>query len=86
MFKVLIGYSERNKGYPKDIPWSIVEPFESRAKKNHSQSLIELNDRGGLSIEELYCLLNDQATHWYFNDDSKNIKHALKFVKSKIVS
>jgi hypothetical protein len=43
----------------RTIPWDLIAPHERQAKKNHSQSLERLNERGGLSIHELYAVLND---------------------------
>lgn len=44
---------------PRSVPWTLVAPYEGRAKDNHSQTLRELASRGGLSVEELWCLLHD---------------------------
>lgn len=43
---------------PRYIPWSFVAPYEAQALKNHSQSLERLHERGGLSPEELYAVVN----------------------------
>jgi len=41
------------------IPYSWIKPYEARAIKNHSQSLDQLNARGGLTILEIYAVIND---------------------------
>lgn len=43
----------------KALPWYVFEPHEKQAQCNHSQSLARLAQRGGLGIEEAYCVLND---------------------------
>jgi hypothetical protein len=40
------------------VPWSIVSPHEAQALRNHGQSLDRLNERGGVSIRELWAILN----------------------------
>lgn len=52
----------------KAIPWDVLKPHEAQAKANHGQSLNALASRGGLSIEEAYCVLKDMrwptGTKW----------------------
>lgn len=43
----------------KALPWSVMRPHEKQAQKNHSQTLNRLAQRGGLGIEEAYCVLKD---------------------------
>ena len=43
----------------KSIPYEIVAPYDDNAIKYHGQSLERLNQRGGLSPLELYCVIND---------------------------
>ncbi len=48
-------------GRPPTIPWALIAPHEKQAKANHGdQSLGLLANRGGLSPEELWCVLHDQ--------------------------
>lgn len=42
------------------IPWSAIEGFEYRAKRNHGQTLEELARRGGLDWFEVYCIIYDK--------------------------
>lgn len=42
----------------RSIPKSLIEDLESISFDNHQQSLDQINDRGGLSIQEAYCLIN----------------------------
>lgn len=44
-------------GIPARVPWSFVESHSQRALINHAQSLERLNQRGGLSLHELYALV-----------------------------
>jgi hypothetical protein len=40
------------------VPWEVMRPHESWAQKNHSQSLQQLANRGGLSPGEAWCVVN----------------------------
>jgi len=51
--------TEQELEIPQYIPWQIIAPHAAQARKNHSQSLKELNSRGGLSPQELLAVLND---------------------------
>lgn len=56
------------------VPWRLVEPYADQAKANHDQTLERLNERGGLSPGELWCLVHGKrwgeqpaeafALHW----------------------
>jgi len=58
----LIHSTDRRKvpGCPESIPWEVVAPHEQQAIRNHCQSLEGLNQRGGLSLAELYYVLRDE--------------------------
>jgi hypothetical protein len=45
---------------PRMVPWSLVEPHERQAKRNHDQSLETLASRGGLCPLELCAVLADK--------------------------
>lgn len=49
---------------PTSVPWDLVRPHEQRAVSNHNQNLRRLAERGGLSPEELLCLLTDAPLAW----------------------
>jgi hypothetical protein len=42
------------------IPWSMIEPHEKRAKRNHRKSLEEIALRGGLDASEAICAIEDK--------------------------
>lgn len=50
-FKVI---DAKEWGVPNTIPWSLVEPLRQSALKGHNQTLERLDERGGLSVIELY--------------------------------
>lgn len=54
---------ERERTFPlmdgPRIPWSALTPFETRAIKNHGQSLERLASRGGLSRLEAAAIILD---------------------------
>lgn len=41
----------------QSVPMSFALQFEDWAKKNHGQSITRLNERGGLSPLEFYCIM-----------------------------
>ena len=49
------------------IPYDLLAPnkanAQSRAKRNHSQTLEGLSNRGGLSPFDAYCIIRDLDTH-----------------------
>ena len=45
---------------PSSIPFALIEPHRKRAKRNHQQSLEQLNKRGGLDPIELVAVLEDR--------------------------
>lgn len=40
------------------LPWGMVEPYRDQAKENHDQTLERLNERGGLSPGEFWCVVH----------------------------
>ena len=46
------------------VPWDFIAPHFRRAESNHAQSLERLNQRGGLGLEEMWCVLNDKDLRW----------------------
>ena len=55
-----IGIHPPNLPKIDDLPWAIIEPYESRAQANHGQSLKTLRSRGGLSVSEAVAILEDR--------------------------
>lgn len=69
IFKIM---AERNGIQLKPIPLRVILPHELQARRNHGgQSLIKLDERGGLSPKEALHVLKD--IDWYDNDESKRI-------------
>ena len=59
----------RVRGY---VPMDFMLQFEERAKKNHSQSIRRLAERGGLTAQEAMAVVNDtpyRDRRWR-NDDA----------------
>lgn len=42
------------------IPWYIMRPHERQCRRNHDQSLAEIESRGGFDMTEAYYILTDQ--------------------------
>lgn len=42
------------------LPWAMIAPHEKQAQNNHSQSLMRLNERGGLDAGEALAVLEDR--------------------------
>lgn len=61
---------------PEAIPWSIVEPHEVWALKNHGQSLQRLAERGGLAAGEIRCVVEHR--------DLFSIKHGGEYEQEHI--
>jgi hypothetical protein len=67
-FKILKNYDDKRPNLPTVFPWHLLN--EENAKRFHSQTLERLNERGGLSMEEIYC--NITGTDYFkvsFNKD-----------------
>lgn len=47
----------------RPIPWSVLEPREDWAQRNHSQSLFTLAQRGGLSPSEAVAVIEGRRWH-----------------------
>lgn len=45
------------------IPWRAIAPFEEQARRNHSQSLERLAERGGLSPCEAVAIMENREWH-----------------------
>lgn len=52
-FKILKSYDDKRPNLPTVFPWHLLN--EENAIRFHSQTLERLNQRGGLSMEEIYC-------------------------------
>lgn len=50
-------YRMQQRGCPRTVPWSFVEPHRAQAKRNHDQTLERLAQRGGLSPAEIVALV-----------------------------
>lgn len=64
-FKILTDHTYKGKAtHPSTIPWDLVAPFEAQAMKNHGgQTLEKLNQRGGLTVVELWHVMNSSTRH-----------------------
>lgn len=65
-FRVMMTDDERKRrrrgkpaSHPDWIPFGLLVPHRGQAKTNHDQTIERLNERGGLAVSELYCVLND---------------------------
>lgn len=62
-FPILMDGSDRRKypDCPASVPWEFLAPHEERAKRNHSQTLTRLAERGGLSPGEMMAIVQDRC-------------------------
>lgn len=67
-------------GTRESIPWSVIEPHEKQAHRNHSQTLKRLAERGGLSWTEAFLALTDQQLT--FRNDPDAREKVLAIVRS----
>ena len=59
---------------PRSIDSKLLEPYERQALKNHGQTLKRLAERGGLSPQEIYAIVNEVRLEMFPN------KEAVKFL------
>lgn len=60
MFSVMKTFGKEEPKNVTKVPWSFVGAHEKQAMTNHFQTLTRLNERGGLSVVELWHVVNDQ--------------------------
>jgi hypothetical protein len=46
-------------GCPEWFPWDLLQAHEAQARANHDQTLTRLAQRGGLSLQEIWCVMHD---------------------------
>lgn len=58
MFRVITGQSRvpraERETWPREVPWTLVEPWRQQIESNHGQTLERLNERGGLAPDEMW--------------------------------
>ena len=52
------------------IPWAVIELHSASAQRNHSQTVLRLAERGGLSPCEAVAVLEDRSWHRMEWDDA----------------
>lgn len=52
-------------GVPADIPMSLLDA--NQAIVNHGQTLVRLEERGGITVREALCLIDKKAPWEYSN-------------------
>lgn len=69
-FRILGGMSHEHNGRalialgcPMFVPWGLLGKHEAQALRNHMQSLARLNERGGLSPDEMCAVIEDRPWH-----------------------
>ncbi len=60
MFPVLASYWEwlALPGIPREVPWSLLAPYEANALRVHDQTLERLAQRGGLGVSEMVAIID----------------------------
>lgn len=53
------------------VPWSAVDPHAEQAVKNHSQPLMALASRGGLTACEMVAVLEGRAWRRMDHDEAR---------------
>lgn len=55
------------------VPYGLLIPHETQAKVNHGgQSLERLKERGGLSYNEMLCIIEDRKFEMVSNNEARN--------------
>lgn len=47
-------------GCPDWFPWDLLKKHEAQAEATHSQTLARLAERGGLCLQEIWCVMHDK--------------------------
>jgi hypothetical protein len=55
------------------VPWALMAEHEAQAKRNHGQTLVRLNERGGLSWCEAAAVLLDRPWRELPHEEAKAI-------------
>lgn len=76
-FPVMLGPAATVK---MEVPWGLVEPFNKSALRNHDQTLERLAERGGLSPQELWCVVN--AKKWRERPEGFTEEKALEWIRT----
>lgn len=76
MFPILGGRFFLDRVY--EIPWEAIAPHDGQALKNHSQSLVRLAERGGLSPDEAVAVLEDRD--WRRMNDKEAMDRLMSIV------
>lgn len=85
-FPVLLGYRwEEFSDCPLAVPWALIEPYEAQARRNHSQSLKRLAERGGLSPLELYDVVVG-GVNWFSEPVKPSRAEAVAWLKEWVNS
>lgn len=72
---------------PDTVPWDMVVAHEEQVRRNHSQSVQRLSERGGLAPDELYYALRDRdllalGRPRTDQEKVKDLRDAIEFIKS----
>lgn len=63
MMRIMPRRDEKYKVIPQlvlEVPMAMLEPHERTALRNHGQTLMRLNERGGLAVSEAIEILEDR--------------------------
>ena len=68
------------------VPYDLVERHKDQVWNNHHQTVEKIMSRGGLSWEELYCVLNDQSFNNHIPQQLAEtyVRNVIEFNKNKI--
>ncbi len=81
----VMALEKKNRRFPiqggPSIPWKAIAPCEGQAKRNHSQSLERLAERGGLSAIEAFAVLESRPLRDVMNGKISNEEALAKLVQ-----
>lgn len=65
---------------PEFVPWRFVAPHDDQARRNHSQSIARLSERGGLDVTELLAILEGRR-HFRGEDRAQANRRVMELLR-----
>lgn len=85
MFPIHPGTRREFPELPDGIPWVVMVPHEQQARKNHSQSLERLAERGGLSAKEMMAVIWDVDYDQLPMTETKAVEELKRFLTCEML-
>lgn len=80
------GYPILGSGGQTTIDWQLVLDHAEQAYKNHSQSVLRLAERGGLSWDEMLAVLTDRSWRDLPADEKANAAELCRAIEARYLA